>query len=60
MKADDFFYQCGDVETRVPWFPPDPEFLNAWRDEFFSDTPCIRLYFLDLRCGDGVLAHYGC
>lgn len=37
MKAEDFFYKCG-VETRTPWFPPDPEFLNAWRDEFFQTT----------------------
>lgn len=43
MKADNFFYKTGSVETRVPWFPPDPLFLNDWRDEFF-ETPGVEEY----------------
>ncbi len=43
MRAGEFFYQCGAVETHVPWFPPDPELLNAWRDEFFQ-TPGVSDY----------------
>ncbi|KTD51990.1 hypothetical protein Lqui_0834 [Legionella quinlivanii] len=36
MKAQAFSYIRGELETNTPWYPPDPEFLNAWRDEFFA------------------------
>ena len=49
MKASDFFYKAGRVETTTPWFPPDPAFLNAWRDEFFQ-TPGVSNYTFWL-CG---------
>lgn len=43
MKAAPFFYKCGTVETTIPWYPPDPVFLNQWRDEFFS-IPGVRAF----------------
>lgn len=32
----DFYYSIGEAKTDVPWFRPDPEYLNRWKDEFFS------------------------
>ncbi len=49
MNAKPFSYQCGAIVTHTPWFPPDPEFLNHWRDEFFQH-PAINNYTFWL-CG---------
>lgn len=49
MRAEPFHYKIGEVETVVPWFPPDPECLNDWRDDFFL-TPGVEHYTFWL-CG---------
>ena len=32
----DFYYSIGKARTDVPWFRPDPEYLNRWKEEFFK------------------------
>jgi hypothetical protein len=36
MKAKKFEYIKGPTKTTTPWFRPDPEFLNLWKEEFFK------------------------
>ena len=37
-----FYFQVGKSKTDVPWFRPDPEYLNRWKDEFFSIEEASR------------------
>lgn len=30
-----FYYSIGEAKTDVPWFRPDPQYLNKWKEEFF-------------------------
>lgn len=36
MKTSKFYYRKGSCETRIPWFKPDPHYMNKWKDEFFK------------------------
>tara|TARA_Y100000310_G_C20137397_1_gene558674 strand:+ start:84 stop:320 length:237 start_codon:yes stop_codon:yes gene_type:complete len=36
MKAKKFEYIKGAATTTTPWFRPDPEFLNLWKEDFFK------------------------
>jgi hypothetical protein len=39
-QASSFQYKRGAIEIDTPWFPPDPEQLNRWRDELFELDEC--------------------
>ena len=43
----DFYYSVGDAETDVPWFRPDPDYLNKWKKEFFihPESEQYRYFF---------------
>lgn len=43
MKAKKFEYIKGDAKTITPWFRPDPEFLNLWKEDFFK-IPHVSKY----------------
>ena len=47
VRAKNFYYKVGNVQTTVPWFKPDPQYMNNWKEEFFShpEVPQFR-YFL--------------
>ena len=36
MKAKKFEYIKGAAKTSVPWFRPDPELLNNWKQDFYK------------------------
>ena len=43
----DFYYSIGEAETDVPWFRPEPNYLNKWKDEFFTykESKKYRYFF---------------
>ena len=36
MKTSKFYYRKGHCETKIPWFKPDPHYMNKWKEEFFK------------------------
>ena len=45
--VDSFYYSIGNAKTDVPWFHPDPEYLNSWKEEFFALEESTKYrYFL--------------
>tara|TARA_B100000886_G_scaffold311019_2_gene246121 strand:+ start:3216 stop:3881 length:666 start_codon:yes stop_codon:yes gene_type:complete len=59
VKAKNFYYKVGNIQTTVPWFRPDPQYLNSWKEEFFSHNEVTQFrYFLhgsslqNARCFD--------
>ena len=34
--AKKFFHAVGKARTEIPWFRPDPEYLNRWKDDLFK------------------------
>tara|TARA_R110000824_G_scaffold79076_2_gene199345 strand:+ start:644 stop:1240 length:597 start_codon:yes stop_codon:yes gene_type:complete len=43
MKAKKFEYIKGPTKTTTPWFRPDPELLNLWKEDFFK-IPHVNKY----------------
>lgn len=45
--TEDFYYSIGNAKTDVPWFRPDPQYLNSWKEEFFALEESTKYrYFL--------------
>lgn len=36
MTSRDFFYKVGPVETNIPWFRPDPQNLENWKNDLYN------------------------